>query len=200
MRAAITAHCHPGSHSVADQLHQVALMYAAHFAAGLAVKGCAPKAPAWALLSAVFIADFVWISLAAIGLEPADPNVYFDEWSHSLLSILFEASLFALLFYRRGPSVWLPIWIATCSHFILDWPIHPSPMALYPHSSLHIGFNLWHWGLSKSWLGRTHYWWIQCVVVLALLAIYIKGSRKSGNPANLIAASAIMVFGLHLIF
>jgi hypothetical protein len=73
-------------------------------------------------------------------------------------------------------------------------------MALYPHSSLYLGFNLWHWGLSKSWLGRSHYWWIQCVVVLALLAIYVRGARKSNNPGNLVAASAIMVFGLHLIF
>jgi hypothetical protein len=41
MCPAIVAYCRSSSRSVADQLRKVTLMYAAHFAAGLAVKGCA---------------------------------------------------------------------------------------------------------------------------------------------------------------
>jgi len=37
-------------------------MYAAHFAAGLAIKSRAPQAPTWALLVGAFIPDFVWIA------------------------------------------------------------------------------------------------------------------------------------------
>jgi len=175
-------------------------MYAAHFAAGLAIKGCAPKAPAWALLTGVFIADFVWITLASMGVEPADTQAYFDEWSHSCLSIILEATIFALFFYRSGIQVWLPIWLATFSHFLLDWPIHPTPLAIYPHSDMHLGFHFWSWGLSKSMLGRTHYWWIQLGVLLILLAIYCWGASKGRIAWNLVAASCLIVFGLHFVF
>ena len=39
-------------------------MYAAHFAAGLAIKGKVEKAPLWALLIGAFVPDFIWIVLA----------------------------------------------------------------------------------------------------------------------------------------
>ena len=175
-------------------------MYAAHFAAALAIKGTAPKVPVAALLVGVFIPDFFWITLAAIGVEPAEPAVYFDEWSHSLCSVAMEATFFALCFYRRGFSVWALIWLATFSHFLLDWLIHPVPLALYPHSSIHLGFSLWTWGLSKYWLGRSHYWWIQMIVLLPLLAIYIRGAVRSDVRWNLVAASSVIVICLHFVF
>jgi len=59
-------------------------VYAAHFAAGLAIKSCVPEAPAWALLTGAFLPDFVWIALANRGIEPANPQIFFDDWSHSL--------------------------------------------------------------------------------------------------------------------
>ena len=175
-------------------------MFAAHFAAALAIKGAAPKAPPWGLLIAVFIPDFVWIALATIGIEPTDYNLWFDEWSHSLLMIVIDATLFASLFYVRGVAVWLPIWIATFYHFLLDWPIHPAPLALYPHSPVHLGFHLWGWGLSNSWWGRTHYWWIQLLVVFGLLAMYVRGAFRDGPGWNLIAASCLIVVSLHFAF
>src|ERR1700678_4029770 len=112
-------------------------MYAAHFAAGLAIKGRAPKAPTWALLTGAFLPDFFWIGFAAIGLEPATSKVFFDDWSHSLVSVLVEATAFALLFYRRALTVWLQVWLALISHYFLDLPIHPKPIALYPHAAIH---------------------------------------------------------------
>jgi hypothetical protein len=173
-------------------------MYAAHLAAGLAVKGHAPKAPAWTLLTAAFLADGVWIALAAAGIEPAY-GVFFDEWSHSLVSILAEATLFALCFYRWGREVWLPVWIAGASHFLLDWPIHPAPIAAYPHASMHLGWQLWDWGLAKSPMGPSHYWWIQLAVVVVLLAIYVRGAMQGRLRGQLIAASVAIVVGLHLL-
>jgi hypothetical protein len=175
-------------------------MYAAHFAAALAIKGCAPRAPAWALLTGAFIPDGVWIVLAGAGIEPADTTVFFDDWSHSCLSILTEASLFALLFYRRGAAVWFPVWLAVVSHFLLDLPIHPKPLALYPHSTTHFGTDHWQWGLTRSFLGMSQYWWVQCVLVVALLAIYAAGARRQHMPANLTAASCVSIAGLHFLF
>jgi hypothetical protein len=174
-------------------------MYAAHFAAGLAIKGRAPKAPTWALLTGAFLPDFFWIGFAAIGLEPATSKVFFDDWSHSLVSVLVEATAFALLFYRRGLTVWLPVWLAVISHFLLDLPIHPKPIALYPHAAIHAPWDLWAWATAKGFLGITPYWWIQLAIVFVLLAIYAAGAKKSGISNNLVAATCISVLGLHLL-
>lgn len=174
-------------------------MYAAHFAAGLAIKTRAPKAPVWALLTGAFLPDLLWIGFAANGVEPTDPKVFFDDWSHSLASIIIQATLFAFVFYRRGTAVWLPVWIAVFSHFILDFPIHPRPLALCPYSSLHLGWNLWQWGLSKSAMGVSNYWLIQLVVTLVLLAFYVSGVRRITLPWNLAAATCMTVIALHLV-
>ncbi|HEY3779056.1 MAG TPA: hypothetical protein VGL35_13470 [Rhizomicrobium sp.] len=175
-------------------------MYAAHFAAGLAIKSRAPKTPAWALLVGAFVPDLLWIGFSFAGIEPASQRIYFDDWSHSLASIAVEATLFSLVFFRAGAAVCFPVWLAVFSHFLLDLPIHPRPLALFPHSSIHVGPDLWAWGLSKSLLGATNYWWIQLGSLIVLLAIYIAGARKAGIALNLAAASCLAVFGLHLLF
>lgn len=174
-------------------------MYAAHFAAGLAISSRAPRAPVWALLAACVLPDIVWIALATLGIEPADPPAFFDDWSHSLLSIVVEATLFALLFIRAGVTVWAPLWLAVASHFLLDVIIHPKPLALYPHSPWHVPWDLWGWGASKTSWVFTHYWWVQFCVVVPLIAVYAMGARKQALPANLIAATALSLLGLELL-
>lgn len=174
-------------------------MYAAHFAAGLAVKGRVPRAPMWALMIAVFLPDFVWIVLAWAGIEPTQPpKGFFDDWSHSLAMIVVWATLFAAVFWRQGRVVAAAVWIAGLSHFFLDFLVHPAKLSLYPHSPVHLGWNLWAWGAAKFWLGATHYWWYELGVLLALLAVYVWFSRKNRLPANLVAASCVAVIALHL--
>lgn len=175
-------------------------MYAAHFAAGLAIRSHAPKAPTWALLVGAFVPDFLWIGFSGVGLEPANGKMFFDDWSHSAVSILVQAVLFALLFYRRGIGVWLPVGLAVVSHLLLDLPIHPRPIALFPHSALHAPWDLWSWGEVRSWLGMTNYWWIQLIVVVVLLAVYARSARSVGIASNVAAATCLTVLGLHLIF
>lgn len=175
-------------------------MYAAHFAAGLAISSRAPRAPIWALLAGCFLPDIVWIVLAIGGIEPSKPTVFFDEWSHSLMSILVEASLFALLFIGRGMYVWAPIWLAVASHFLLDVLIHPKPLALYPHATLHAPWDMWSWGTSKTPFLFTHYWWVQFGIMVPLVTVYAMGARKTGLPTNLIAATVLALLGLHLLF
>ena len=173
-------------------------MYAAHFAAGLAIKSRAPQAPTWALLTGVFIPDFFWIAFGLAHIEPSQGPAFFDDWSHSLLMVIVWATLFALCFWRRGPSVAWPVWLAVFSHFLLDFPIHPKPLALYPHSSAHLGWNLWEFGLTKLWFG-TPYWWLQLAVLIVLSLVYIQGARRLRVPNNTIAASCLILLGLHLI-
>jgi len=71
-------------------------MYAAHFAAGLAIKSSAPKAPTWALLIGAFLPDFAWIALGLAGIEPSQGPAFFDDWSHSLAMVIWWATQFAL--------------------------------------------------------------------------------------------------------
>ncbi len=173
-------------------------MYAAHFAAGLAIKSRAPQAPTWALLTGAFIPDFFWIAFGLAHIEPSQGPAFFDDWSHSLVMVIVWATLFALCFWRRGLSVVRPVWLAVFSHFLLDLPIHPKPLALYPHSSVHLGWNLWDFGLTTLWFG-TPYWWVQLGVLAGLSLVYIQGARRLRVPTNTIAASCLILLGLHLI-
>jgi hypothetical protein len=174
-------------------------MYAAHFAAALAVKGQAPKAPAWALLVGAFLPDVAWVAFGLMGIEPSQGPAFFDDWSHSLAMVMVWASLFAAVFWRQGLAVMLPVWLAVLSHFALDLPIHPKNIALYPHSSVHLGWNSWNYGLSKSWLGATHYWWIELAFLIILMMVYLQGAMRAQFAGHLICASCILVLGLHLL-
>jgi hypothetical protein len=111
---------------------RVTQMTAAHFAAAVAIKSRVPKASTTVLIFAAFIPDFIWIILATSGIEPTKRENFFDDWSHSLLMILVYATIYSLLFWKRGRSVLVAIWLAVFSHFILDMPVHPKDLALYP--------------------------------------------------------------------
>jgi hypothetical protein len=150
-------------------------MYAAHFAAGLAIKSRAPAAPTWALMVGVFLPDFVWVALGLAGVEPSQGPAFFDDWSHSLAMVIVWATLFALCFWRRGPPVVWPVWLA-----------------------VHLGWNLWDYGQTPLW-SRTPYWWIQLAVLAGLAFAYVQGARRFRVPVNIIAASCLILLCLHLL-
>ena len=108
-------------------------MYAAHVAAALAIKAIRPKAPVWALVGAAFLPDLLWLALAMGGVENVDAATWFDGWSHSMLSILLQAAACTALAWRRDRGVALAIGAAVASHLLLDLPMHPARLQLYPH-------------------------------------------------------------------
>src|SRR2546426_4981180 len=116
------------------------LMYAGHFAAGLAIKAKEPRAPTWALLLGVGFLDVLFGLLVLIGIERVtmtpgqSPGFALDfiDWSHSLAAALLWASLFGLAFLRRGRVIAGWIGFAVFSHFLLDLPMHPADLALWP--------------------------------------------------------------------
>lgn len=175
-------------------------MFAAHFAAGLAIGARARRAPMSALLAGAFLPDLVWIGLAAVGVEPSAPAVFFDDWSHSFVSVSVAATVFALFFASKGARVWLPVWLAVMSHVVLDVVIHPKPVALYPHASLRVPWDLWNWGSLPALLGFSHYWWVQFAIVAALLGVYTTAELRSSFPPNLVGATVLLVLGLHSVF
>jgi uncharacterized integral membrane protein len=173
-------------------------MYAPHFAAALAVKSKAKSAPLWALMVGAFLADLLWILFARIGIEPAQQDVFFDDWSHSLFAIVFEASVFAAFFFRRGRTAVIAIWLAVFSHFLLDVPVHPKRLALYPLSKIHLGWESAPWG-NEIWLGAPKDWWLQFFVLLTLLLVYMQGSHANHLPGRLVLASCLLLLSVQLL-
>jgi len=168
-------------------------MYAAHFAAGLAIKSYTPSAPAWVLLTGAFLPDLLWIPFARAGLEPVRPDIFFDDWSHSLLMVIVWATIYAALFWKLGRPVALAAWISVCSHFLLDFPIHPKFLALYPHASLHLGI------VASQGRFSLRNWLVEVCVTLVLGTLYVARSKKNGLAGNLCAASVVLIAGLQLL-
>jgi len=175
-------------------------MFAAHLAAGLAIKAGQRRVPAWAVLTGAFLPDLLWIALAGAGIEPTSDAAYFDGWSHSVASITVQAILFALCFHRLGRAVMLAMGLAVFSHLPLDALIHPAPLEFWPHSPIVLGQPTWAWGQIQSALGKSRYWWIQLAIVVPLLGFYWHRAAGGMLPWNFAAASCLLVLGLHLAF
>ena len=154
-------------------------MYAPHFAAALAIKSRVPSAPTWALLIGAFVPDLLWIALARIGIEPAQTSNFFDDWSHSLVSVSILATLFASAFLRNGKPAVVAIWLAVFSHFLLDVPVHPKRLALAPLTGLYLGWDLLAWGSRLGWLGANNDWWLQLAFLLCCWWCMGTGSRRA---------------------
>ena len=126
-------------------------MYVGHFAAGLAIKTREPNAPTWALLVAVGLLDILFGPFVLAGIEHAtvtpsvSPGFSLDyiDWSHSLVMSLMWSALFAVAFVRYGRRVMIAVALAVFSHFLLDLPMHPPDLALWPNSASHVGVGLW---------------------------------------------------------
>ena len=174
-------------------------MYAPHFAAALAINGRSPVAPLWALLIGAFIPDLAWIAFTWIGIEPAQASNFFDDWSHSVVSVAILATLFASAFLRRGKPVFVAIWLAVFSHFLLDFPVHPKQLALAPLSGVYLGWDLLAWSSRPGWLGAINDWWLQLGVLLVLLLVYAIGSRRTDLQPTAVAGSCVLLIGIQLL-
>ena len=160
-------------------------MFAGHFAAGLAIKSRAPRAPTWALLVGAGWLDIVHGGLVLAGIEHVRPDraqflgwaLYDMPWTHSLAAAAAWSLAGALAFERRGRSVALAVGLAVFSHFALDLPVHEHDLALAPASPVRFGFGLWGWSAVGAWL-------IEGAVVAALhLSFYpaISPLRRAGR-------------------
>ena len=174
-------------------------MYVGHFASGLALKSVQPKAPTWALLVGVGFLDILFGPLVMLGIERAtvapdvSPGFTLDyiDWSHSLLMSLVWAALFAALFLRRGKSIAGVMGLAVFSHFLLDLPMHPRDLALWPHSSTHLGFGLWR-AFPEGW------WFVELAVIAGGFGLYAWKSRSSRLYGGRLWMMGVALLALHL--
>ena len=110
--------------------------------------------PHFGLYDRCFLPDLLWIALARAGIEPEfRPHGFFHDWSHSAFMSCYGPPSSPSAFGRKvGLLPWrfgLPA--SHISPSIL--PIHPARLALYPHASAHLGWDIWTWGQMRSRLG-----------------------------------------------
>lgn len=171
-------------------------MYVGHFAIGVAIKSLAPRVPALPIMVGVGLMDIVDGVLIVLGIDrvsadlKSGPYLYFDlnfiDWDHSLLMALVLAGLWAAV-YRRDRQIAAIAAIAVVSHFAADWPVHNSDLALYPYSSIHLGWGLW---------GRlgTDAWILEGLFSAALLSIAWVVCAKRQVSLTRPAAFAALLF------
>ena len=173
-------------------------MYAGHFAAGLAIKVAEPRAPMSALLGLVFLPDLLWLGFSVSGIELVEPGLWFDGWSHSIASIILQAAIVAMLWWRQGVAVSAAVAGAVLSHLILDLPIHPAPLEWYPHATAGIGNFLHGFREDERLVGRGGDRGLRRVYLLGGIAS--SGGRQScrqccRNPGGL-AACDVWISGV----
>ena len=174
-------------------------MYVGHFAAGLAIKAYEPKAPTWALLVAVGLLDLLFGPFVLAGLERAtvtpgiSPGFSLDhiDWSHSLMMSVLWAVLFAAAFSRLGRPVVLAIGFAVFSHFLMDLPVHPPDLALWPDATVHLGLGLW-----RRW--PIGWWFLELAVMTLLWGYYWRRSRAHPSFGAHPFIIAAVLLGLHV--
>ena len=174
-------------------------MYAGHFAAALVLRAKEPQAPFWGILLGVGLLDLLFGPFVLLGIERAtvtpqlSPGFSLDyiDWSHSLLMAFVWSLLFGALFWKRGFRISLVMGLAVFSHFLLDLPMHPPDLALWPGSRMHLGFGLWR-TLPSGW------WFVELLVIVAACTYYVNRAQKSqafGRRALLVSA---VILALHV--
>lgn len=174
-------------------------MYAGHFAAGLVIKARVPHAPTWGLLLGVGVLDllfgpFVLAGLERVSLTPGvSPGFSLDyiDWSHSLVTSVIWSALFGSFFWRRGRTIVVAMAVAVFSHFLLDLVMHPADLALWPGSSVHLGFGLWG-RLPSGW------WFVELAVVVAGIGYYWLRARQDRSFGGRAWGVALVVLLLHV--
>jgi len=204
-------------------------MYIGHYAVALAGKKVAPKTSLGTLIAAAQMIDLIWPVLVLVGIEKVviDPGntlvtpLNFAEYpfSHSLLSVIGWASLFAGIYwvvtkYRAGT---VTIWFAVVSHWVLDLITHRPDLPLFPGGEKLLGLGLWN-SLTATLvfegalfiIGTTLYLkttkaldrtgtvtlWVLIVFLVATYAMNIFGPPPPAGGERVVAFSALLLWVL----
>lgn len=160
-------------------------MYFGHYALAAAIRARKPSLPLVPVVVGVGVLDVLDGIFVLAGLGKVTPNLaalpylYFDltqvDWDHSLLmAALWSLGWGALFLPRREVAFFAAL--AAFSHFVLDWPMHDADLALFPHSSLHLGLGLWR--RLGAWS-----WGLELALSAVLLAYaWVKDARRGSRP------------------
>jgi len=129
-------------------------MFLGHVGIGLGIKSLSPRISLGTLLAASLFIDLLRPVIALMRLylarlsgnylEISSPEVADFSYTHSLLGVLFWASLFAVTFYiiRRTPREALICGIVVISNWVLDLVTLHSDLTLAPGLAIQAGINL----------------------------------------------------------
>lgn len=133
-------------------------MFIGHYAPALALKSARAPVPLWHYFVAVQFLDYLWAVFIIAGVEKArvapgflaaSPlDLYFMPFTHSLAAAAFwsfvAAALYAAMINKRAGAAGAGlVGVAVFSHWIADLLVHAKDLALYPGSSVKLGFGLW---------------------------------------------------------
>lgn len=198
-------------------------MFTGHFAAAIAAKAIAPRAPLWVYVGASQFVDIIWSGLIIAGIEkvdfdeslPGSPlDLHFMPYTHSLPAAL-AWSLLATLIARR----WFPsgtaamVGLVTFSHWLTDLLVHRPDLPL-GFTGPKIGLGLWNYpqaemALEIGLLGiATGMWvaqrvrsrqsaWPPLLFLGALVALQMFAATSAGaTTAAALGQSALLAFGV----
>lgn len=153
----------------------------------------------WGILIGVGLLDLLFGPFVLLGIEQASitpgqsPGFSLDhiDWSHSLLMSLVWSFAYAALFLRWGARVAGIMGLAAFSHFLLDLPMHPPDLALWPGSDTHLGLGLWA-ALPQGW------WFVELALIALAGAYYLRATRESADFGRRPLAVVAVVLALHV--
>ncbi|HEL2733516.1 TPA: hypothetical protein U1266_000723 [Streptococcus suis] len=162
-------------------------MYFGHYALATAVKAKEPDLSVLPIFLATGAIDIMNGLFIMTGVDKVTPNLdtkpylYFDltyiDWDHSLLMGIvwsIAAAFIAYWAYKKDRRIGVATGLVAFSHWLLDLPLHNGDMALYPGSSIKLG---WGW-----WRTLGEYGWhleVAFSIVLLIYAYHI--SKKRGE-------------------
>jgi hypothetical protein len=163
-------------------------MFVGHYAVGFVAKRIEPKLSLFSLLTAAMLADILYSIFLIAGVEHVaiSPgvtrvnalNLYDFPISHSLLTDVIWAALFAGIFFLRSRSAraaWI-IGAAVLSHWFLDFISHRPDMPLAPGLHKYFGLALWN-SIAATAVVEGSMW-------LAAIILYVRATRAKGRAGS----------------
>lgn len=201
-------------------------MFTGHFAAAIAAKAIAPRAPLWVYVGASQFVDIIWSGLIIAGIEKVDfdetlagspLDLYFMPYTHSLPAAIawsLLATLVALRWWPGGTAAM--VGLVTFSHWLTDLLVHRPDLPL-GFTGPKLGLGLWNYpeaemALEIGLLGiATGMWvaqrvrarqpaWPALLFLGFLVALQMFASSGTGaTTAAALGQSALLAFGLVII-
>ena len=172
-------------------------MYIGHYAMAFGGKRFAPKVSLGTLFLAAMIIDLLMSVLMLLGIEhmriapgitrmvPLD--LYDFAISHSLAAAVLWSVLFTAIFYiiKRSVRDSVVLGFVVFSHWVLDFVVHTTDLALFPGSSIKVGLGVWNNAIASIL--------IEGLLFAAGVFIYLK-STKAKDKTGIIVLWILTAF------
>lgn len=198
-------------------------MFTGHFAAAIAAKAVAPRAPLWVYVGASQFVDVIWAGFIMAGIEKvsfddalkgSNLDLHYMPYTHSLPAALTWSVLAALLarrWWSGGTAIM--IGLVVFSHWLTDLIVHRPDLPL-GFTGPKVGFGLWNYPVAEmafeiGLLGLATGLWVAqrvrarqpawpALLFLAFLVILqiVAITGAAATSATALGQSALLAFGV----